>query len=230
MRRWIVISCMVACISCGFAQYFDDLDSLVLSKIDGKWFGGQSFHLERKVLFDKSTTTVLHEPDSGDIVNLLVTHIERNSSDKFLIKYDPGPSADPGYIFDRVKNTDTLYFGEFGADIVIVPGNGFVYTKHRSNEMFNRIRKFKIVDNKFVEVKQPFFWVGIQSELVQDATLYSDTCRINPVAYLGKGQKVFVLVNSGDYYLVKTPLGLTGWIYIKFNDGGIIFDVFPLGD
>lgn len=232
MRYWCKILILLLIVYSFVAvQSIEGLDSLVLWKRDGKWFGGQSFQLEQKVLFDATLTTVLNEPCSRDTINLIVTRIERDNSDKFLIKHWPGPSADPIYIFYRIENTDTVYIGRFGADKVVVPGNGYVYTEQRSNEMFSRRRKFRIADNEFIEVKQPFFWVGIQSKLAQDVTLYSDTCRTNPVANLVKGQDIFVLVNSGDYYLVRTPLGITGWVYIEHNDySGIIFDIFPLGD
>jgi hypothetical protein len=213
------------------AQSLEDLDSIVLSVYDGKWFGGQSVYSKVMVLFDKSLTTVLEQSLSGDTINLIVTQIKRNGGDRFVVKHWPGPSADPMYIFYLIADSDTVYFGRFAADKVIIPGNGFVYTEHRSNEMFNVKKKFKIVDNKFVEVEQPFYEVGIKSKLTKNVTIYTDTTTIIPVADLFKGQEVHVLLNSGDYYLIKTPLGLTGWVYVKFNDDGrTIHDIFIFGD
>jgi len=214
-----------------FAQYFEDLDSIVLGVCGGKWFGGQSYHFKQMVLFDKSITTVLNTSTSHDTVNLIVTHIHGNNSDEFLIKHWPGPSGDPTYVFCRIENGDTLFFGQFGADKIIVPGNGFVYTERRSNEMFNKKRKYKLIDNGFVEIKQPFYSVDIQSKVVQDVVLYSDTSMVVPIVHLAKGQEVQVLLNSDDYYLIETPLGLTGWVRIEFNDdGSIIHDIFILAD
>lgn len=229
-RCRILISLLIVC-SLGVAQSFEGLDSIVLGVYDGKWFGGQSVHIKQMILFDKSLSTIFEQSSSGDTINLIVTKIERNSTGKFAIKHWPGPSADPIYIFYRIEAKDTVFFGQFGADKVIVPGNGFVYTEHRSNEMFNKKRKYKLTDNGFIEVKQPFYSVGIESKVVQDIVLYSDTSMINPVASLVKGQNIFVLVNSGHYYLIRTPLGLTGWVHIKFNDDGtIIHDIFIFAD
>jgi len=215
----------------GFAQHYECLDSLVLGRIKGKWgSNGPTYDLKRMVLFDKSITNIIHEQASGDTIDLFITRLEHKSPSQFLVRHWPGPSEDPIFIFYCIENTDTVYFGTFYADIVIIPGNGFVYTQSRTNNMFNIIRKYEIIDNTFAEVEQPYYWVGLQSKLLQDVTLYSDTCMINPVANLTKDQEVMVLLNYNDLYLIKTPFGLTGWIRIEFINCGVITDIYRLGD
>jgi len=229
-HREILLLLLVTSAAVVHAQGFEGLDSIVVGELRGTWHNGQKYDLQRKVLFDSTITEVINVPVGNDIIDLIITQIDRENPDKFLVKHWPGPSDDPIWMFYRFENADTVLAGKLGADVVIIPGDGFVYTQGRTDREFNMHRKYRLVEEKLVEVKQPFYWVGIESQVARDVVLYSDTSMVDTVVQLYKGMEVTVLVNRGKFYLLKTSSGLTGWASIKNDDGRTIPEIYFLGD
>lgn len=215
----------------GHSQNFEHLDSLVFTKTSGKWYHGADISTHIAVIFDKALSTIINERRAQDYIDVIVAKIDKDKSDKYLVQYNPGPSADPTYHIFKIDESDTTKIGYFGADEIVIPGDGFIYASARTNRMFKIRRKFRIVNDRFVEVKQPYFFVGLQSKTVKDITIFSDTLIQEPVAYLPEASDVTVLLNTHDYYLIATPYGLTGWTKIAIDDDGrTIYDIFRAGD
>jgi hypothetical protein len=92
--------------------------------------------------------------------------------------------------------------------------------------MFNKRRKFKIENDTIIEIKQPYYYVGLKGKILKPLTLYSDKGLLNPVAQLPIDYEIEILLaetGSSDfeidyYYLVKSNFGLIGWIKISDID------------
>ena len=82
--------------------------------------------------------------------------------------------------------------------------------------MFDVRRKYVLQGDKLVEVKQPFYWVGLESKAKKDLVLYSGKDQKETVARLPKGSALTVVLSEGEsWYLIKTPFGLVGWLKIE---------------
>ncbi len=129
-----------------------------------------------------------------------------------------GPSDDPGYSLEiRNANGAWVVAADYlSAETLIVPGNGFVYTAGRANAMFDKRRKYKLQGGKLVEIVQPLYRVDIESKVKKLIELRSEPGKGagEVIARIDKGATVHVLVNKDDSYLVSTPFGLSGWVYI----------------
>ena len=167
------------------------------------------------------SSRLVNETVSEDMVKVLVTKLDIRQPDEYLVMFDPGPSEDPAFGLFRIqgdsliplKDENGQEFWVGGLDMIL-PGYGSFYVTGHINNMFDMRRKF-IVDGGVVrEVRQPFYYVGLDSETTQAVKLYASTRLDEVVAYLPQGAKVSVLINQGDYYLVKTPFGLVGWIKV----------------
>ena len=64
------------------------------------------------------------------------------------------------------------------------------------------------------EIRQPFYYVGLESVVTEDIKIYADIEQTNVIANLPIGSTVTVLINKGECYLLKTPFGLVGWLKI----------------
>lgn len=116
----------------------------------------------------------------------------------------------------------SYYGGLNGA--LLVNGQGAVYQYTTPGNMcFGReTKKFILKNEKLVEVQQPFaYWESSETTTLENVTLYfSPSETSSQVALLTKGTVVKVLTSNKDsWYLIKTPLGLTGWVapFIKGN-------------
>lgn len=129
----------------------------------------------------------------------------------FTVDCNSGMSADPNCtVFQETREGLKEVFGSGGLRFAF-PGNGSIYVDGHTNTMFNLRKKYEWKAGKFIEVKQPFNYVGLESKTTENISIYSDKGMKDVVATLPKGSSVTVLINDGDYYLLKTPFGLVGW-------------------
>ncbi|MFW6224082.1 MAG: hypothetical protein ACOC4R_00330 [Bacteroidota bacterium] len=180
------------------------------------------------IYYDKSITTVLDEKLSEndplyseptpDDHKLIRTKINSGSSEEYMILFSFGVSLDPHF---RIYHNDK-HIGSVSGWELYVPGNGFLYTRGHTNNMFNQRRKFRFSGNSITEVKQPAYYVGLNSTTTKAIKIFSNKSLNNVLAELPSGTEVEVLVNEGPYFLVKTPFGLAGWIKPEpMEDSGI---------
>lgn len=148
------------------------------------------------------------DPESEQ-TRLVSTRLSDDSETRYLIDFDPGPSADPMFVIIDEKSGTRL--GVIGADKLLVPGNGFLYASGRSNEMHLVHRKFAIREGKLVEIKQPFSYVGLDSKARRPLTLKSAKNGGETVAHLPTGTPLQVVLRDDDCLLIKTRFGLLGW-------------------
>lgn len=164
-----------------------------------------------KVSYDASLATIIKKivDREQEVVRLISTSLSKDAGERYFIDFDPGPSADPVFVFTNEKSNKVI--ARIGADSVFIPGNGFVYTMGRTNNMHIERQKFEIRDGALVEVKQPFSYVGLDSKAKIPLTLTAAKDSGETIANLPKGESLQVVLRDGDYLLIKTPFGLVGW-------------------
>lgn len=190
----------------------------------------ESYQPPTQISYDPSLAKLIRKPvdvefnrqgiGEIEVTRVLSTKIDRNKSENFLIDFDPGASGDPAFVVlpENAKSA----IGVIEADHLVLPGNGSIYALARSNKNFIERRKYAIRDNKVVEVKQPYLYVGLDTQSNKNFGIYSSKTEGELVASVRAGDKLSVLINEGEYYLVKTTFGLTGWV--KINDGSLTDD------
>lgn len=144
------------------------------------------------------------------------------------VLFSEGPSADPEFFFilaDNVRagRTDKLWAHVWGTALAI-PGYDAVYAAGRYNTTFTQRRKYVVNGNGLKEVAQPYYYVGLKTHTRAPITLFASPEARHEVAHLPKGSRVEVLLTDGELddkrracYLLKTPFGLTGWIWIPVS-------------
>lgn len=104
--------------------------------------------------------------------------------------------------------------------VLLLNGRGIVYEYAMPEDnCFGMVtRKFRLRHGKLVEVKQPYVYLArSETTTLENITLYQAAATsAPPVATLTRGTAVTILerraLKGKDWYLIKTPLGLTGWV------------------
>lgn len=168
--------------------------------------------------------------DTSSYIKVMEYVPNENDNDLYSILFSIGESGDSRYEF--------YLEGEFQMPVFILHtdhldflGDGILVARGSMNQMFMRSRKYKISNAKIKELKQPFYTVDIQSEATKNFDIYMTKRLSKVIDHIGKGDKVSVLVaefkDKYDYYLVRSELGLTGWV--KINQG-LWVDETPIRD
>jgi hypothetical protein len=192
----------------------------------------RSPHFKIRVHYDPSITTIINRPlEQKGIgsIKVLTTKIDRSKNQVYEIQYTDGPSADPAFWVFKNGGEEV---GGFAGTELYLPGNGSLYVSGHTNSLFNHRTKYDLKGGKFSEVKQPFYYVGLDSKALRDITIYSDKKLAFPVANIPTGAMLSVLVNEGDFFLIKTQFGLLGWVHFKPErlDDNLIEGLFFMGD
>ncbi len=103
----------------------------------------------------------------------------------------------------------------FRALEVFIPGNGAFYASGHTNSTFNKRQKFGFDGTKLVESRQPYLYLGLNSKALRELVIYpdrssADKTKGTPLAVIVKGSALTVLINEGDFYLLKSTFGLVG--------------------
>ena len=181
--------------------------------------GSPSVHFDPKLALAHNEFEAIEDHPAGGYRTVLVGRIDRNDADKYVIRYDDGPSCDP--TFSLWKEGAGEPIGEFGGDHLVVPGNGFLYVIRRSNRSFEGREKWAIRDGALVEIAQPLYSVEVATTTRKAIELRQQTRPDSElIANVPKGESVTVVaeqsIDGGDWYLVRTRFGLLGWT----QDGG----------
>lgn len=175
-----------------------------------------------RILYDPQISQVVDKPlnagpeHEGEplVTRALKTRIDRAKSEEVYIDFDPGPSADPSIVIIPVGSDEPA--GYISGLEFYIPGTGAIYASGHTNTMFDTRRKYVLQDGKLAEVKQPFYWVGLESKAKKDLVLFSGKDGKETVARLPKGSPLTVVLNEGEsWYLIKTSFGLMGWLKIE---------------
>jgi hypothetical protein len=199
-----------------------------------------SYSPPQQISYDPSVSKILNtRPDVEfnsqgiggiEITRVLLTKIDRTKNDRYYIDFDPGASNDP--VFAVFPEGGKSAIGIIDADHLVVPGNGFIYALARTNKHFLERRKYLIQDNKVIESKQPYLYVGLDTKANRNFPLYASVTGGETIASIRKGDKIFVVLNEGDNYLVRSSFGLLGWVQIDpgNQESAVIEGIYFAGD
>ncbi len=156
----------------------------------------------------------------------------KHGGEKYLLVYDEGPSEDPGFFFYKKEDGDYVDKFEVYADKIFITGTGFVYTAGHTNQYYDKRRKFKFIGTELIEVKQPYYYVGLKTKTVRPIKIYSDHACTKILASLPADYEVEVVAadSNDEKYLVKTSFGLVGWWKLDDDYNGSIKDLTFRGD
>lgn len=210
LRRWLCCLSLILPIPLAAAEPFPGLQPIEIED-----------YFKVRIFYDPKISQGMNEPlnpegaEAGEprVTRRLRTKIDRTKDEEVWIDFDPGPSVDPGIVVTRVGSTEPAGYVS-GLDFYI-PGTGAIYASGHTNTMFDTRVKYVLEGGKLSEVKQPFYWVGLESKALKDIALLSAKGSQEVVARLPKGSALTVVLAEGDWYLIKTPFGLVGWIEVK---------------
>ena len=224
MKNTIIIFSLINLLSLNiYSQSFDKLKKL-------ESFGSELYYVPTKTeLINKQVESEAYE------VYFLVKTSLNNTAAKYAIYFDDGPSSDPGFTIYEISGKTENQIIRLDGSILILPGNGYIYTRGRNNENYTKTRKYQFANNTFTEVKQAAYYVGVKSKTATDIILLSNFNKTaSVVAQIPKGYEVEILANIDTWYLVKTQFGLLGWVEITpeqcYPQGSVIEDIYFAGD
>jgi hypothetical protein len=153
--------------------------------------------------------------DAGETMEKVGQFTNDKIADTLQIIYSPGLSVDPLFIISK-KNGKIV--GRVAALEFYINNNGIIYSAGHTNNMFNQRQKFQLTQDTLLEIRQPFYYVGLKSKTTSPLTLYQSKTGDEIIAQLPKDYEVEILLcdteknKSQKYYLVKTDFGLIGWL------------------
>lgn len=168
-----------------------------------------------EVLTAKHPDAARHDEAGVAVSRALRTQLLGKGKGHFVIDADSGGSWDPGITVLQEKDGLLKPLLHIRGLRFALPGNGAIYVDGHNNTMFDVRRKYEWHDGTFVETRQPFRYVGLDTVTQSAIDLFSSRKYTRVIASLPKGAPVSVLLNRGSDYLVKTSFGLLGWIRIR---------------
>jgi hypothetical protein len=167
--------------------------------------------------YNEALTQVIMEKadDYWESTRAVRTKIHADDALEYTVDFNLGGSGDPTFVIYKNTGNELVRIAEIMADELIVPANGFLYSAGRMNEEYNRKRKFRIDGDDLVEIRQPYYFVGLESHTNHPVTLYADTMLTGVVGGLPADAEVTVVLNTGRFFLLKTSFGLVGWTKIR---------------
>ncbi|MES2727760.1 MAG: hypothetical protein V4643_11700 [Bacteroidota bacterium] len=159
------------------------------------------------------------DDDPESITKLAQIH-NAKIPDTLDILFDTGPSDDFEFIIAKKSGR---VIGSVNALELYVMENNIIYTAGHTNNMFNKRRKFQLLPDTLLEIRQSFYYVGLKSKTTAALTLYKAKTGNEVIASIPKDYDVEVLLcdpgtdNSEKFFLVKTEFGLVGWLRLKEN-------------
>lgn len=172
-------------------------------------------------------TDACYDAENSDEYTLIGRYKTASMGETVNILFTPGASGDPQF---RISDAKNKVLWEQVADEMCINANGVIYTAGNTDKMFNERRKYQLLVNKVLEIKQPFCYVGVKGELLKPVTLYTLKKGGTVVANLPVGYEIEVLLAEEDYttgqygegipmnYLARTAFGLVGWLRLTKED------------
>jgi hypothetical protein len=208
-RGWFLLAMLV----CGFAASAlaagNELETLNLGENASYW--GPVF-----IRYVPALTTIINEPiptESGiREIRVAKLRLSSRSTDTLIVDYTEGPSADPGFIIHRIEKCGArrLDWPIDGLELE-APGDGYFYVRGHTNSWFDVRRKFTVEGGNLREVRQPFYYVGLETKTIDQIRLYSSETCIGLIGYVQKGAPITVILSDGWNFLLKTDHDVLGW-------------------
>ncbi len=200
MKRFLVLIFLFVATSI-YTNPFSHLKSIKYKKV--------------KISYAPHLTTIINKKLISIKKSVLITRINRHKKTKYLVQFGWDKFLGPLFTISMKKKGKQVQVGQISTMHLIIPGNGYLYTKGHINNMFYMKRKYQIKNLKLLEIIQPFFYVGKTTKTLKPISIYSNKDLTHKVARLPKGYQITILLNQGSYYLLKTGFGLVGWVKLS---------------
>jgi hypothetical protein len=161
-------------------------------------------------------TTMVNDsiPRGGNFVRFIVAklRLSARSADTLFVEYTEGASADPGFIISLIEEDGPRRLGPpiFGLDFD-APGDGFFYVRGHTNSLFDMRRRFTVEGGNLREVKQPFYYVGLETKTLDRIKIFSDQSCSEVMDSLPKGAPVTVVLSDKWTFLLRFDHDILGW-------------------
>lgn len=159
------------------------------------------------------TTILLKDISRTDYIKELIVaevRLADASTVKYQVEYTSGPSEDPGFFIRTSENSKRIGSKFDGLNFAVFGDNSFYVWGH-VNSYFNIRKKYTINDRWVSEVMQPFYYVGLDTIAKKELVLYSNNDGKKQIGNVGTGEKLQIVLNRGEWYLIKTNLEMLGW-------------------
>ncbi|MBN1182578.1 MAG: hypothetical protein JXR62_07075 [Bacilli bacterium] len=158
---------------------------------------------------------------SDNSIKLIKTKINTENDKYYFITHGIIDYPIIGFtIFDA--ESPNRIIGQIPGASLIVPGNGNFYAINSYSIHFPTRKKFSLINNEIIEIKQPFYSVDLDSYALNPIVVYSDIDLKKKLATIPKNGKIEVLVcvdsnssKDSNIYLVRTDFGLIGWAKLR---------------
>jgi len=220
MIRKIIYGIILICLS-STAYSQEDIPFPYLDKIEIKEFNNRELHLNRsqadifnskRVELEKNHKFYAEECEGEYETLIAICNIDK-SYKRYAISY--GACPNPEFVIYDSENPEKI-IGSINADKMFINGSGAIYCSGGEGT-FDARKKYKIINEKLVETKQPFYHIGLKTTTLRPIKLYETVNLKNEVASLPIDYPVEILLSTKAFndtkglYLVKTKFGLIGW-------------------
>lgn len=209
MRTFIVFLCALCVLTVPARAGDAELETLSLTKVGG-CCGTASIH------YVPALTKIINEPipmESGGMdLRVAELRLSPESTDTLIIQYSEGESGDPQFIIYRVEGRTPRRLG-LGIDGLYLeaPGDGYFYVRGHTDSWFDMRRKFTVKAGDLHEVKQPFYYVGLETKTLDQIVIYGNQGCSEMTQWIPKGTPVTVILNDGYSFLLKVDHDVLGW-------------------
>lgn len=174
-------------------------------------------------LLDRKNPFFCHKDSDYEARTLVGKYKNKKMLDSLEICFIEGASADPEF---EIYKKNGKKIGSITCLDFYITETGAIYTSGHTNSMFDKRRKFQILNDTILEVQQPFRYIGLKGRTLKPITLYQDKIGKGIVAQLPAKYEIEILLSEStgkDFdteqnYLVKTEFGLIGWLRISDDD------------
>jgi hypothetical protein len=164
-----------------------------------------------------SLTTIINTaiPNESGFKEIRVAklRLSARSTDTLIVDYTEGASADPGFFISLIEKCGPrrLDWPINGLDLE-APGDGYFYVRGHTDSWFDMRRKFTVEGGNLREVKQPFYYVGLETKTLQQIHIFSNQgCSEMMSGWIEAGSPVTVILSDGWTFLLKTDHDVLGW-------------------
>lgn len=158
---------------------------------------------------------------------LIESQLDTTKKQVYTIYFSYGMSLDPHF---AIYYKDKFLIGMGGLELTI-DGDGKIYSSGHTNTFFNERRLWKVVGDTIVEQLQPFLYSGLKTIALSDFPIFTDTLLQHKVKTIRANDSLEVLLNQGDFYLLKDQNHVVGWWKLDdFMSSKQIKGLYYLGD
>jgi hypothetical protein len=151
--------------------------------------------------------------------------LNADDTDYLVLRCDSGGSNDPQCVLSTSQDPEKEGVAIPGT-LFVIPGDGCVYSGGHTNNMFAAHALHCRKDGSLQPVAQPFSYAGFQSKALRAIPLYADKQKSGIVTTIAHGAFVEVVLQDGDFFLLRDAFGLTGWAALEQSQQATDIDGF----